>query len=211
MAAYLTFEQRLLKKKRRQSFFNFILLFLVLNYFFTKFVLQIFTCQGSEMLPLITKNNDLIFVSRHIRSFVVFLKMNDIVLYEDLSLRRNLVLDFFRDLFFLNKIFNTKSYKISRIVAIQGDLVYVKGFDVLVYRRDNNCYYLNGNLMSAYKLNDFFSFNEVIKCFDLKKNEFFLLNDNLKILNDSRVFGPIKKSHILSLLMLKIMDNKIVK
>ncbi|AHH05386.1 hypothetical protein BmHG_00033 [Borrelia miyamotoi] len=211
MAAYLTFEQRLLKKKRRQSFFNFILLFLVLNYFFTKFVLQIFTCQGDEMLPLITKNNSLIFVSKHIRSFVVPLKMNDIVLYEDLNLRRNLVSDFFRDLFFLNKIFNTKSYKISKIVAIQGDLVYVKGFDVLVYRRDNNCYYLNGNLMGDYKLNDFFSFNEVIKCFALKKNEFFLLNDNLKILNDSRVFGPIKKSHILSLLMLKIMDNKIVK
>ncbi|BCR20646.1 signal peptidase I [Borrelia miyamotoi] len=211
MAAYLTFEQRLLKKKRRQSFFSFILLFLVLNYFFTKFVLQIFTCQGDEMLPLITKNNNLIFVSKHIRSFVVPLKMNDIVLYEDLNLRRNLVSDFFRDLFFLNKIFNTKSYKISKIVAIQGDLVYVKGFDVLVYRRDNNCYYLNGNLMNGYKLNDFFSFNEVIKCFALKKNEFFLLNDNLKILNDSRVFGPIKKSHILSLLMLKIMDNKIVK
>ncbi|BCR21478.1 signal peptidase I [Borrelia sp. HM] len=211
MSSYLTFEQRLLQKKRRQDFLSFILLFLILNYFFTKFVLQIFTFQGDEMSPLITKNNSLIFVSKYMRTFFKPLKINDIVLYEDLNLKKNFILDFFRDLFLLNKFFNKKSYKIAKIVATHGDIVYVKGFDVLIYKRDNNLYYLNGKLMSGYELNNFFSFNEIIKCFVLKKNEFFLLNENLKILNDSRVFGPVKKSHILSLLMLKIVDNKIVK
>ncbi|UPA17568.1 signal peptidase I [Borrelia sp. MN22-0132] len=211
MAAYLTFEQKLLRKKRRQKFIKIILLFLVLNYFFTKFVLQIFIFQGDEMLPLITKNDSLVFISKYMRSFFVPFKVNDIVLYEDSNLRRNFVLNFFRDLFFLNKIFNTRSYKIAKIVATQGDLVYVKGFDILVHRIDDNSYYLNGNFMSGYRLNDFFNFNEVIKCFALKKNEFFLLNENLKILNDSRVFGPVKQSHILSFLVLRIMDYKIVK
>ncbi|AJW72867.1 signal peptidase I [Borrelia hermsii] len=211
MATYLTFEQRLLRKKRRQKLSKIVLLFLILNYVFTKFVLQIFTFQGDEMLPLITKNNSLIFVSKYMRSFFVPLKVDDIVLYEDLSLRGNFILNFFRDSFFLNKIFNTKSYKIARIVATQGDIVYVKGFDVLIHRKANNSYYLNGNLMSGYRLNDFFNFNEVIKCFVLKKNEFFLLNENLKILNDSRVFGPVKQSRILSFLALRIMDYKIVK
>lgn len=211
MAMYLTFEQRLLREKRRQKLFKIILLFLILNYIFTKFVLQIFTFQGDEMLPLITKNNSLIFVSKYIQSFFIPLKVNDIVLYEDLSLRENFILNFFRDSFFLKKIFNTKNYKIAKIVAIQGDVVYVKSFDVLVHRKANNSYYLNGNLMSGYRLNDFFNSNEVIKCFALKKNEFFLLNENLKILNDSRVFGPVKQSRILSFLVLRIMDYKIVK
>lgn len=139
------------------------------------------------------------------------MKVNDVVLYEDSNLRRNFILNFFRDLFFLNKIFNTRSYKIAKIVATQGDLVYVKGFDILVHRRDDNSYYLNGNFMSGYRLNDFFNFNEVIRCFALKKNEFFLLNENLKILNDSRVFGPVEQSHILSFLVLRIMDYKFVK
>ena len=117
MAAYLTFEQRLLRKKRRKNFFNFILLFLILNYVFTKFVIQIFTFQGKEMLPLIAKNHNLIFVSKYVRSFFVPFRVNDIVLYEDLTLEGNIVLNFFRDLFCLNKIFNTKKHSISRIVA----------------------------------------------------------------------------------------------
>ena len=40
---------------------------------------------------------------------------------------------------------------------------------------------------------------------------FFLLNENLKILNDSRVFGPIKKEKIESSLVVKIVDYKIVR
>ncbi len=65
--------------------------------------------------------------------------------------------------------------------------------------------------MIGYKLNDFFGFDEVIKCYSLKKNEFFLLNENLEILNDSRVFGPVGQSDILSFLLLKIMGYKVVK
>ncbi|AWG42436.1 signal peptidase I [Candidatus Borreliella tachyglossi] len=211
MAAYLTFEQRLLRKQRQKNILNFVLLFLILNYVFTKFVLQVFTFQGDEMMPLVKRNNSLIFTSRYMRSFFMSLRVNDIVLYEDLNLSINFVLNFFKDLFLLNKIFNIKNYKISKIVATQGDVVYVRGFDVLVYRRDTNSFYLNGNFKDGYRLNDFFNSNEVIKCFTLKKNEFFLLNENLKILNDSRVFGPVKKDYILACLMLKIMDYKIVK
>ncbi|AHH07994.1 signal peptidase I [Borrelia anserina] len=211
MAAYLTFEQRLLRKKRKQKLFKIILLFLILNYVFTKFVLQIFTFQGDDMLPLITKNHSLIFISKYMRSFFIPLKVNDIVLYEDLTLRNNFILSFFRDLFFLNKFFNAKSYKIAKIAATQGDLVYVRGFDVLVHRKSNNSYYLNGNFMRDYRLDDFFRLDEVVKCFDLKKNEFFLLNENSRILNDSRVFGPVKQSHILYFLVLRIMGYKIVK
>ncbi|WP_024655749.1 signal peptidase I [Borrelia hispanica] len=211
MPGYLTFEQRLLRKQRRKNFVKIILLFLLSNYCFTKFVLQIFTFQGDEMFSLITKNNTLVFVSKHIRTFFIPLTLNDIVLYEDPNLRYNFIFKFFRDLFFLNNIFNIGSYKISKIVATQGDLVYVKGFDVLVYRQVNNSYYLNGNLMIGYRLNDFFCFDEVIKCYSLKKNEFFLLNENLKILNDSRVFGPVRQADILSFLLLKIMGYKVVK
>nr|WP_281507451.1 signal peptidase I [Borrelia coriaceae] len=188
-----------------------ILLFLVLNYIFMKFVLQICTFQGNEILPSITKNDSLIFISKYMRSLFGSLKVNDIVLYEDLNLRKNFVLNFISDLLFLYKIFNSKRYKIAKIAAIQGDLVYVKGFDVLVYRSASNSYYLNSNFMRGYRLNDFFSTNEIIKCFSLKKNEFFLLNEDLKILNDSRVFGPVKQFHILSCLILRLMDYKIVK
>ncbi|AHH06098.1 Signal peptidase I [Borrelia crocidurae DOU] len=211
MPGYLTFEQRLLRKQRRKIFFKIILLFLLSNYFFTKFVLQIFTFQGDEMFSLITKNNTLVFVSKHIRTFFIPLTLNDIVIYEDPNLRYNFIFKFLRDLFFLNNIFNIGSYKIAKIVATWGDLVYVKGFDVLVYRQVNNSYYLNGNLMIGYKLNDFFGFDEVIKCYSLKKNEFFLLNENLEILNDSRVFGPVGQADILSFLLLKIMGYKVVK
>ncbi|WKC57627.1 signal peptidase I [Borrelia sp. P9F1] len=211
MAAYLTFEQRLLRKKRRKILFNFILLFLILNYVFTKFVMQVFNFQGEEMLPLITKNHNLIFVSKYVRSFFVPFSINDIVLYEDLALEGNVVLDFFRDLLCLSKIFHTKKYGISRIVSTYGDLVYVKGFDVLVNRGGSGSFYLNGTLMGNYKLNDFFKSNEPIKCFTLKKNEFFLLNENLKILNDSRVFGPVKKDKIESFLVLKMMDYEIAR
>ncbi|MCD2375085.1 S26 family signal peptidase, partial [Borreliella burgdorferi] len=82
---------------------------------------------------------------------------------------------------------------------------------VLVNKKDTNFFYLNGNLVSYYKLNDFFNTGEVIKCFTLKKNEFFLLNDNLSVLNDSRIFGPINKNAIVSFLVLKVVDYKIVK
>ncbi|UGQ15751.1 signal peptidase I [Borrelia sp. RT5S] len=211
MAACLTFEQRLLRKKRRKIFLNLILLFLILNYINTKFVMQIFNFQGEEMLPLITKNHNLIFVSKYVRSFFVPFRINDIVLYEDLALEGSVVLDFFRDLFCLDKIFHTKKYSVSRIVSTCGDVVYVKGFDVLVNRGGDGSFYLNGTLIGNYKLNDFFKSNEPIKCFTLKKNEFFLLNENLKILNDSRVFGPIRKDKIESSLVLKIMDYKIVR
>ncbi|WP_024654221.1 signal peptidase I [Borrelia persica] len=211
MAAYLTFEQRLLRKQIRKNFFKIILLFLIFNYFFTKFVFQIFTFQGNEMFFSITNGNSLVFVSKYMRAFFIPLALNDIVLYEDSNLKDNFVLKFFKDLFFLNKIFNMKSYKIAKIVATQGDLVYVKGFDVLVYRQVNNSYYLNDNLMQGYKLSDFFAFDNVVKCFALKKNEFFLLNENSSILNDSRVFGPVNQSDILSFLLLRIMDYKVVK
>ncbi len=56
MAPYLTFEQRLLRKRQRKIFFKYVLTFLMLNFFFTKFVLQIFMIKGNEMLPTITKN-----------------------------------------------------------------------------------------------------------------------------------------------------------
>ncbi|UER67254.1 signal peptidase I [Borrelia sp. BU AG58] len=211
MAAYATFEQRLLRKKRRKKFFNFTLLFLMLNYVFTKLVMQIFTFQGEEMLPLITKNHDLVFVSKYIRFFSVPFRVNDIVLYEKLASEGNVMLDFFRDLFCLSKIFNTKKYSVSRIVSTWGDSVYVRGFDILVNRGGSGSFYLNGTFISNYKLNNFFKSNEPIKCFTLKKNEFFLLNENLKILNDSRVFGPIKKDKMKSFLILKVMDYRIVR
>ncbi len=47
--------------------------------------------------------------------------------------------------------------------------------------------------------------------FYFEKNEFFLLNDNLSVLNDSRIFGPINKNAIVSFLVLKVVDYKIVK
>ncbi|QMU98849.1 signal peptidase I [Borrelia sp. A-FGy1] len=211
MATYLAFEQRLLRKKRRKKFFNFILLFLIINYLFTKFFIQIFTFQGKEMSPLIEENHSLIFISGYLRAFFVPFREDNIVLYEDLTLEGNIFLDFFRDLFCLNKIFNIKKYSISRIVATWGDLVYVKGFDVLVNRISNNSFYLNGKFINNYRLNDFFKSNQPVKCFALKKNEFFLLNENLEILNDSRTVGPVNKEKIKSFLVLKILDYKIVR
>lgn len=211
MAPYLTFEQRLLRKKRRKVFFKYVLTFLVLNFFFTKFVLQIFMIKSNEMLPTITKTASLFFVATHITSFFIPLKMNDIVLYEDFRLSNNFLLTLIKDFFFLNKIFKRASYKVSRIVAVQGDSVYVRGLNVLVNKKDTNFFYLNGNLVSYYNLNSFFNTDEVIKCFTLKKNEFFLLNDNLSVLNDSRIFGPINKNAIVSYLALKVVDYKIVK
>ncbi|ETZ18069.1 hypothetical protein BDCR2A_00042 [Borrelia duttonii CR2A] len=70
------------------------------NYFVTKFVLQIFTFQGDEMFSLITKNNTLVFVSKHIRTFFIPLTLNDIVIYEDPNLRYNFILNFLEIYFF---------------------------------------------------------------------------------------------------------------
>ncbi len=64
MAPYLTFEQRLLRKKQRKIFLKYVLTFLILNFFFTKFVLQIFMIKGNEMLPTITKNASLFLLQR---------------------------------------------------------------------------------------------------------------------------------------------------
>ncbi|WP_215540126.1 signal peptidase I [Borreliella bavariensis] len=211
MAPYLTFEQRLLRKRQRKIFLKYILTFLMLNFFFTKFVLQIFMIKGNEMFPTITKNASLFFVATHITSFFIPLKMNDIVLYEDFRLSNNFLLTLIKDFFFLNKIFKRASYKVSRIAAVQGDSVYVRGLNVLVNKKDTDFFYLNGNLVSYYKLNNFFNTDEVVKCFILKKNEVFLLNDNLSVLNDSRIFGPINKNAIVSFLAFRVVDYKIVK
>lgn len=99
--------------------------------------------------------------------------------FEDKKYERNDVVIFYSDIVFLSKKF------IKRIVAIPGDTVQIKDGYLYVNKQKINDNFPvikdSGNAADEYTLQD---------------NEYFVLGDNRNYSNDSRFFGPIKKSQI---------------
>lgn len=99
--------------------------------------------------------------------------------FEHKKYERNDVVIFYSDIAFLSKKF------IKRIVAIPGDTVQIKDGYLYVNKQKINDNFPvikdSGNAADEYTLQD---------------NEYFVLGDNRNYSNDSRFFGPIKKSQI---------------
>ena len=81
-----------------------------------------------------------------------------------------------------------KSNKVFRVLALQGDKIEVH----------NNYLYINDK--GICRVDDDFS----IKNYILKKDEIFIMNDNVDDKNDSRSFGLIKEKMIIGKLIFRL-------
>ncbi len=78
---------------------------------------------------------------------------------------------------------------VKRIAAVGGDTVSIK----------DGALYINGNLIDGYKC----SVTENSE-FTLEENQFYVLGDNADESIDSRYFGPVTKSSVKGLVLLRI-------
>jgi len=86
---------------------------------------------------------------------------------------------------------NTKEYFIKRVIGLPNERVEIKNREVIVY---NNEYPRGKKITEGYlKDNEFTKGNLTLK---LEEDEYFVLGDNRQASSDSRVWGAVKKDHI---------------
>lgn len=84
-----------------------------------------------------------------------------------------------------------KQFFIKRVIGLPGETVEIKDGKVKIYNKD----FPNGKILdeTSYLDQDFTASTQVVT---LKSDEYFLLGDNRASSLDSRIFGPVKNTHI---------------
>lgn len=86
---------------------------------------------------------------------------------------------------------------IKRVVGMPGDTISCKDEIIYINQKPLDEPYLENELKDDWiKKNGFFTKN--FKEFKLEKDEYFILGDNRPLSQDSRDFGPVKKSQIIA-------------
>ncbi len=88
-----------------------------------------------------------------------------------------------------------KRYLIKRIIGLPGETVEIKGKIIFINGIEMQNSFLLGDLRNGQKV-------------ELGKDEYFVLGDNLTVSLDSRVFGPVKKDHIVGSIILNTSTSK---
>ena len=80
-----------------------------------------------------------------------------------------------------------EDYYVKRVIGLPGETIQIKGKDI----------YINGEILEENYGKDPISDEGIaIEPITLADDEFFVLGDNREISEDSRIFGPVKKSDI---------------
>ena len=193
------------------TFFNLIFLFVILNLLLAYVFFPVRQTSVS-MIPDIEENS-MIMVSplakKLNRGDVVLLKPKKTVNLSKIQRISEVFVRFFTgqqfSLFQKNSFPGTNS-QLRRVVALPGDRIYMRDY-VLYVKPANGKYYLTEFEIADHPYNVTFftapsewdpylgvkgSFDEII----LSDNEYFVLGDNRKSSDDSRLYGPVKLENI---------------
>ncbi len=154
------------------------ILILILALLVKNFVFSTTTVDGSSMEPTFSTNERLLINKIGLR-------------ISDLS---------YGDIIEFKNPYNDEDYDyIKRIIALEGDIVEIKDYNI----------YINGNkIVESYiKEKDSTSFfND--SYWEIGSNEVFVLGDNRNRSQDSRIFGPIKKTSIVGVASYRLLPLK---
>ncbi len=158
------------KKADHPLLFKLIMLFsgVILGLVLTGTSVQIFTAGSASMSPAV-KKGDICLINKIYSS-----KMGDIVAVQSPTDKDKLVL--------------------SRIAAVQGDVIAIKDKSVYINGKKSGFY---AKIKKTAKiLPTEFSYRDNMPSVKLKKGEVFIISDNYDRAYDSRIFGKIKNSMV---------------
>lgn len=145
----------------------YIVLFVVCIYVVPNYVLQRTVVSGSSMLDTLHDGESML-VEKVSYRFKDPSRFDIIVFYP-----------YGRD--------DKEDYYVKRVIGLPGETIQIKGKDI----------YINGEILEENYGKDPISDEGIaIEPITLADDEFFVLGDNREISEDSRIFGPVKKSDI---------------
>ena len=145
----------------------YIVLFVVCIYVVPNYVLQRTVVSGSSMLDTLHDGESML-VEKVSYRFKGPSRFDIIVFYP-----------YGRD--------DKEDYYVKRVIGLPGETIQIKGKDI----------YINGEILEENYGKDPISDEGIaIEPITLADDEFFVLGDNREISEDSRIFGPVKKSDI---------------
>lgn len=145
----------------------YILLFVVCIYIVPNYVLQRTVVSGSSMLDTLHDGESM--------------------LVEKVSYRIKDPSRFDIIVFYPYGREDKEDYYVKRVIGLPGETIQIKGKDI----------YINGEILEENYGKDPISDEGIaIEPITLADDEFFVLGDNREISEDSRIFGPVKKSDI---------------
>ena len=160
--------------KKIIEFIKTILIAIIIAFFVKYFIVDLTAVSGRSMEPTL-QTGDIMIVNKIANNLGIDYKRGDIVI--------------------VNSPIEDKLY-IKRVIGLPSDKIFIK----------DGSFYINDHKLNENYLKDNTITKETtfINSWNLESDEYFLVGDNREKSNDSRKFGPIKRSDFVGKAFLRI-------
>lgn len=160
--------------KKIIDFIKTLLIAIIISFFVKYFIVDLTAVSGRSMEPTL-QTGDIMIVNKIANNLGIDYKRGDIVI--------------------VNSPIEDKLY-IKRVIGLPNDKIFIK----------DGSFYINDHKLNENYLKDNTITKETtfINSWNLESDEYFLVGDNREKSNDSRKFGPIKRSDFVGKAFLRI-------